>query len=79
MRFQLLESKFTNLQWMVWTDNVLRRQLGMLENLTFRGSEDGETVIVVIAVTVFIDVIVIVEVFAFFVDVQIPNADQILS
>ena len=51
----------------------------MLENLTFRGSEDGETVIVVIAVTVFIDVIVIVEVFAFFVDVQIPNADQILS
>ena len=79
MRFQLLESKFTNLQWMVWTDNVLRRQLGMLENLTFGGSEDGETVIVVIAVTVFIDVIVIAEVFAFFVDVQIPNPDQILS
>ena len=51
----------------------------MLENLTFCGSEDGEMVIVVIAVTVFIDVIVIVEVFAFFVDVQIPNADQILS
>ena len=66
MRFELLESKFANPQWMLWTDNVIRRQLGMLENLASGGGEDDETVIVVIAVTIFVDVVVIVDILASF-------------
>ena len=66
MRFELLESKLANLQWMLWTDNVLRKQFGMLEKLASGGREDDETVAVVIVVTVLADIVVIVDVLVIF-------------
>ena len=51
----------------------------MLENLALGGGEDDETVVVTIVVTVFVDVIVIVDVLPVIVTVRLPSAEKIVS